>query len=329
MKHISIVVVPRALGSAITIPLEMLSAANDVAIASKRKSLVCKLELVAASELNCKLTGGMPISCHRSISEISHSDLIFIPGVWRKPKQAVAEHPRLIEWISEQYSKGATLCAAANGAYFIAETGLLDKRAATTHWRYFDEFEKSYPATRLQRKRFTTSADSIYCTGSVNAIRDIILHFIELLYDNSIATEVARHFTHEIHRSLESRALDDDPDRSHHDELVIAAQEWLQINFGNAVTVSDLANRFSLSVRSFNRRFKAATNMTPVQFLQNLRLEQSKELLKQSNLAIAEISDAVGYQDASYFTELFKKVNSMTPNEYRQLVRNKLFSTNS
>ncbi len=329
MKHISIVVVPRALGSAITIPLEMLSAANDIARASNRKSLVCQLELVAAGELSCQLTGGMSINCHRSILDVKQSDLVFIPGVWRKPKLAVTQHPELVRWIKKQYNEGATLCAAANGAYFLAETGLLDNRAATTHWRYFNDFEKSYPKARLQRKRFTTSAENIYCTGSVNAIRDINLHFIELLYDAAITTKVARHFTHELHRSLESRALDDDPDRSHHDELIIATQEWLQINFSKPVNIGDLAERFSLSVRSLNRRFKAATDMTPIQFLQNLRLEQSKELLKQSNLAIAEISDAVGYQDASYFTELFKKVNAMTPNEYRQLVRNKLFSTSS
>lgn len=329
MRHISIVVVPRALGSAITIPLEMLSAANDIAKATNHQSLVCKLELVAAGELSCQLTGGMHITCHRSIMDVKQSDLIFIPGVWRKPKQAVKQHPELLRWIKSRYDEGATLCAAANGAYFLAETGLLDNKVATTHWRYFDDFEKSYPKTKLQRKRFMTSADNIYCTGSVNAIRDINLHFIELLYDAAITTKVARHFTHELHRSLESRALDEDPDRSHHDELIIATQEWMQINFSKPLTISELAERFNLSIRSFNRRFKAATDMTPIQFLQNIRLEQSKELLKQSNLAVAEISEAVGYQDASYFTELFKKVNAMTPNEYRQLVRNKLFSTSS
>lgn len=329
MKRIAIAVVPRALGSAITIPLEMLSAANDVARACKREELVCRLELVAAKELGCELAGGMEIHCQKKISDRDAYDLIFVPGVWRKPKLAVAQHPELVAWIRDQYERGSSLCAAANGAYFVAESGLLNDRLATTHWRYFDDFEKSYPAVNLQRKRFTTSADNIYCTGSVNAIRDTSLHFIETLFDAAIATEVAHHFTHELRRSLESRSLDNDPHSSHHDELIIAAQEWLQQHYNKPVHIAELADQFGLSVRSLNRRFKSATNTTPVQFLQTLRLEQAKELLKRSNLVIAEIADAVGYQDSSYFTELFKKSNAMTPNEYRQLVRNKLFSAAS
>lgn len=329
MKRIAIVVVPRALGSAITIPLEMLSAANDVAKACKREELCCELELVADKDSECLLAGGMNIHCQKLITELDAYDLIFVPGVWRKPKLAVTQHPELVKWIREQYEKGSILCAAANGAYFLAESGLLDNRLATTHWRYFDDFEKRYPAVNLQRKRFTTNADNIYCTGSVNAIRDISLHFIETLFDAAITTEVARHFTHELRRSLESRALDNNPHSSHHDELIIAAQEWLQQHYNKPVHISDMAIQFGLSVRSLNRRFKSATNTTPVQFLQALRLEQAKELLKRSNLVIAEIADTVGYQDSSYFTELFKKSNSMTPNEYRQLVRNKLFSAAS
>ena len=74
-----------------------------------------------------------------------------------------------------------------------------------------------------------------------------------------------------------------------------------------------------------NRRFKLATNTTPVQYLQDIRINHARELLKQSNLVVAEVADAVGYQDTSYFSSLFKKLNDVTPNEYRRLVRNKLF----
>ena len=87
-----------------------------------------------------------------------------------------------------------------------------------------------------------------------------------------------------------------------------------------------MADRFGMSVRSLNRRFKLATNTTPLQYLQELRISHAKDLLKRSNLIISEVADRVGYQDASYFTGLFKKLNSVTPNEYRSLVRNKLFA---
>ena len=83
-----------------------------------------------------------------------------------------------------------------------------------------------------------------------------------------------------------------------------------------------------MSVRTLNRRFKAATNKSPTEYLQSIRLGEAKGLLKDSNLNIAEIADQVGYYDSSYFTELFTKAYGLNPKEYRRLVRNKQFRVN-
>ncbi len=304
----------------------MLSAANDIALSQKHQNSITAIELVGESLEETTLVGGMGIRCNKTISENFQSDLIFIPSIWRKPKQACNAHVSLIKWLSAQYENGATICAIANGAFFAAEAGILDGKPATTHWRYFREFAASYPKIKLQRKRFTTNADRIYCTGSVNAIRDIMLHFIAQLYSPTIATEIAQHFTHELKPSFESELLAKDQKSTHNDELIIAVQEWFISNFQNDLTVGEVAARFGLSIRSLNRRFKQATGTTPLQYLQTLRLDHAKQLLKQSNLVIAEVAGAVGYQDTSYFSELFKRTNSLTPKQYRQLVRDKVFA---
>lgn len=329
MKHISILVFPRALGSSITIPLEMLSAANDIASARKQSAKRNGVNLVGIGPEQQQLSGGMQVHCHCTLADVRKTDLVFIPSIWRKPAQAIKEYQQISPWLKKHYEGGATLCAIASGAFFVADAGLLDDKPATTHWRYFNELTTAYPKVKLQRKRFTTNAERIYCTGSVNAIRDIMLHFIAELYDVSIANEIAQHFTHELKPSFESEILSKDQHSTHHDERIIAVQEWLLNHFQQEIVITDLAKRFGLSVRSLNRRFKQATDITPLSYLQKLRLEHAKQLLKQSNLVIAEVAGAVGYQDTSYFTELFKKTNSMTPNEYRQLVRNKLFVAES
>ena len=328
MKHVTIVVIPRALGSAITIPLEMFSAANDIARARRQPEKACQLELAAIDERECALTGKLVLRCDKLLREIKHTDLVLLPAVWRSPRLALQRHPELIRWSKEQAKAGATLCAVTNGVYFAAAAGLLDGHAATTHWRYFDEFEAEFPRVRLQRKRFITHAGGVYCSGSVNAIRDIIIHLIERLYDADIALEVSRHFMHELKRSYESQLLEDDQQSTHHDERVIEVQEWLQSAYGEKISISGLADQFGMSVRTLNRRFRAAANTTPLDYLQTVRLDHAKDLLKQSNLAISDIAHRVGYQDSSYFTELFSKANSVTPKEYRRLVRNKQFRAN-
>lgn len=325
MQHVSIIAIDKSLGSAITIPLEMLGAANDVARARMQVGKINTIEVVGTASSLVRLSGGLSIRTARKLQQVRTTDLIFVPGIWGNPRAAIRSQPQLLAWLQQQSRQGATICSITTGSYFLAEAGLLDGKPATTHWRFFDDFQKRYPAVKLQRKRFITSSDNLFCTGSVNAARDLMLHFIGQLYDESIANEIARHFTHELKRSYESLLLAQDPQSTHHDETIIKVQEWLQNNFQKPVLLTALATRFDMSVRSLNRRFKQASNTTPQQYLQEQRINHAKELLKRSNLGIAEVADRVGYHDASHFCELFKKLTAVTPNEYRRLVRNKLF----
>lgn len=326
MKHATIIAVPNALGSTVTIPLEMLSAANDIAKSRRQLDKIVTIEVASGVEqTELVLSGGLRINCQTKLDSISSSDLIFVPGLWGNPRSSLPKLKPMMNWLVEQYAAGSILCSIVTGSFFLAEAGLLNGKSATTHWRFFDEFKKRYPDIKLQRKRFITSDEKLYCTGSVNAVRDIMLHFVEQLYGESIANEIARQFTHELKRSYESLLLNEDQQRSHHDEEIIKVQEWLEQNYQADVVISALAEKFKLSVRSLNRRFKLATNSSPLQYLQSTRIKHAKELLKQSNLAVSEVADMVGYQDASYFTSLFKKATAVTPVEYRSLVRNKLF----
>ena len=325
MNQVTIIAIPRALGSTVTIPLEMLSAANDIARARKQRDKLLRIELIGLEHGSVVLSGGLTMQCTRTLEEVKDCDLIFVPGIWGNPRASVNKNSQLAQWIRLQHQAGATICAVTTGVYFVAEAGILDGRAATTHWKFLDQFQTAYPKVKLQRKRFITSVDNIYCTGSVNAARDIMLHFTEQFYGDSIANEISRQFTHELKRSYESLLLSRDQQSTHHDEEIIKVQEWLQENYCHHIEIGAVADRFGMSVRSLNRRFKLATNTTPLQYLQELRISHAKDLLKRSNLIISEVADRVGYQDASYFTGLFKKLNAVTPNEYRQLVRNKMF----
>lgn len=135
----------RALGSALTIPLEMLTAANDIASVYKQRDKICALDIVAVEQLECRLTGNFSITCDKLISEVSKTDLIFIPAVWRNPKAALNAHPELVQWLDRQAQAGAILCAATTGAYFCAATGILRRAQATTHWRFSTNLKHSFP----------------------------------------------------------------------------------------------------------------------------------------------------------------------------------------
>lgn len=326
MQHVTILAIDKGLASSITIPLEMIQAASVIQSIRKRQTVSRSIVVAGEHSAPVTMTGGFTVQPDANIESIASTDLIFVPALWGNPNAVVKAHPAITAWLAKQYAAGATICCVGTSSYFIAEAGLLDGLNGTTHWYYFADFQKHYPLVKLQKKRFITHEKRLYCTGSVNAVRDVTLHFVEQLFSPDIADEVSHQFTHELKRSYESMLLKNEDKDTHHDELIIKIQEWLQRHFSESISIESLAQKFDISVRSFNRRFRSAAGQTPLQYLQEVRLDQAKALLKKSNLSIAEIAFSVGYHDNSYFTSLFKRTNAITPNEYRHLVRNKLFN---
>ncbi len=99
--------------------------------------------------------------------------------------------------------------------------------------------------------------------------------------------------------------------------------------YNEEITLEIISEKFDIRIRSLNRRFKQATGKSPIQYLQQVRMENAQELLKTSNLSVAEVAYSVGYPDNSYFSALFRKAVGMLPKEYRKLVRKKMFRVNT
>jgi transcriptional regulator GlxA family with amidase domain len=326
MQHVTILAIDKGLASSITIPLEMIQAASVIESIGERRTDRRSI-VVAGEHLEpVSMTGGFTVQPDADIGSIESTDLIFVPALWGNPNAIVKAHSAITDWLAKQYAAGATICCVGTASYFLAEAGLLNGLNGTTHWYYFADFKKRYPLVKLQKKRFITHEKRLYCTGSVNAVRDVTLHFVEQLFSPDIADKVSHQFTHELKRSYESMLLINEDKDTHHDEQIIKIQEWLKRHYAESISFQSLAKKFDISVRSLNRRFRGAAGQTPLQYLQEIRLDQAKALLKKSNLSIAEIAFSVGYHDNSYFTSLFKRTNAITPNEYRHLVRNKLFN---
>ncbi len=326
MKHVTILAIPRALGTSITLPIEMLNAADAMSrIENPAKSrLVTQIASVDGKPI--EITGGIELKPHVRLDSITQTDLIIIPALWGNPRPVIRRFPMIMEWLIKHYNDDMIICATGTGVCFLAETGLLDEKPATTHWYYFEQFKKNYPKVKLQTKRFITNTDNIYCAGRINSITNLMIHFIERFYNHNIALQIEQHFAHEIKQSYESIFYSFDEQSVHHDEEIIQAQQWMLRNYPNSFKLQSLAAQFDMSLRSFNRRFKQATGGTPSAYLQQIRIGTAKDLLKESNLNIAEISFKVGFSDPAYFASLFKRQVSLTPRQYRKLVRAKLFS---
>ena len=327
MLKVVFVLCEHMLATSVTLPLEQLHAA-DTLYRSQHKLRLPSLEaqLVSVDGLSVKSHTGIKLNPDKALSETSLPDIVFLPALWRNPKPILKKNNALIPWLVNAYENGCVVAGVGTGCCFMAEAGLLDNKPATTHWFFFDEFQRWYPQVLLKRQYFITQAGNLFCTGSVNSMADLIINFIERYYTREIASHVERHFFHEIRRAYEGETSLLEPAIAHPDETIVQIQNWMQSNYEKNVSFNDLAQQFKMSLRTLNRRFKKATDITPSAYLQKIRMAIAKDLLQTSNLTINEIVYRVGYHDSAHFTSLFKKHIGITPSDYRTTVRAKLFS---
>lgn len=314
------------LSTSLSLPTEMLRAAEATSLSAGNRDIRLDISTASTSAEAVTTLSGLKLQPDHQISELGICDQIYLPAIWRNPRPLIRGNPELLNWLRLQYEAGATISAVGTGCCFMAEAGLLDGKPATTHWHYFDQFQQDYPKVLLKRQYFITQAGNLYCTASVNALAELTVHFIQRLFGRPIASHVERHFFHEIRRPYETSSFDNKRSQQHPDEDIIQIQIWLQDNHSKNIALPQVAAQFDMSVRNLNRRFKAATDKSPLQFLQGIRIESAKDLLQTSNLSISEIAYKSGYQDVSHFTKRFKKLMSTTPSDYRATVRAKLFS---
>lgn len=315
------------LGTSATLPVEMLRTAEASARPNNPGSRRVEAMTVSIDEQPVISPSGFDITPSKTIDEVQQCDIISLPALWRNPRPALQKYRRYIPWLQQQAQQGAVVIAVGTGVCFLAEAGLLDKQPATTHWHYFDRFQKDYPEVELKRQYFITQAGNLYCAASVNAMAELMVHLVTRLYGRRAATQVERNFFHEIRSSFKPTSYFSDDVQQHPDEQVVQAQIWFEDNFSKPVRISEVAALFEFSLRTFNRRFKNALGKTPLQYLQATRLSNARELLQKSNLSIAEIAAHSGYQDAAAFSKIFSQHFGTSPTKYRETVRAKLFST--
>ncbi len=316
---------PHALATSVTLPFEILQAASQMASVKSRSGPQVRMLLAAPEAGLMRLASGLTLQPDTTFSELPALDLLLLPAIWRNPLPTIAAMRDWEEMLRRFAGAGTRICSVGTGSCLLAEAGLLHGQPATTHWNYFDQFARRYPDVLLKTRHLITQSGNIYCVGSVNSIADLMVHIAEEWFGSRIARAIEHQFSPEIRRSFRAAAYQGEADSSHHDETIVEAQQWLQEHLGASVSMTELASRLHLPTRTLNRRFRQATGVSPQFYLQRLRINHAKELLRHSNLGIAEIAWQLGLQDASYFSQLFRRHSGVSPLRYREAVRGKLF----
>jgi len=321
---LAFVVSPQALLTGIALPVEMFFAASRHRVRCRWQPGL-SVQLVGEHTGATQVTGGLNIQADCRFEDADDADLVFVPPMWGTPWPSISQGRRLQHWLAAQYRRGARLAATGTGVGHLAMAGLLDRKVATTHWYYLDRFRNRFPEVRFEGHHFVTHEDGIYCAGSINSQTDLVLFLIEQTYGEDALAVVERQFMHELKRTF-STPYFEPGGAVHHDEDISLVQSWVRQHLTEDITVAGLATMLEQSERNFSRRFREATGESPMAYVLRLRLEHARELLRDTNLTVAEVGEASGFPNNAYFGRMFREKLSLSPGEYRKMVRSKLFT---
>jgi transcriptional regulator GlxA family with amidase domain len=317
MKHISILV---PLGHTSVTNIEgthqILNEVNSFCRLMGRDPLF-KIQLVGLSNEASQRNGLFTIKPDVLIGDVQKTDLIIIPAMHGDQAKALELNKDLMPWVIEQYKNGAEVASFCIAAFFLAKTGLLKGKQCATHWSMANEFRNMFPEIDLVDDKIMTEADGIYTSGGAYSYLNLLLYLVEKHGGRDLAIMTAKAFMIDIDRTSQSPFIMFKGQKKHEDGPVKKAQEFIESNFQDKITVAQLASMLAIGRRSLERRFKKATCNTVVEYVQRVKIEAAKMSLESSRENVNEVMYKVGYSDTKAFRTTFKRITGLSPVDYR------------
>jgi transcriptional regulator GlxA family with amidase domain len=279
-----------------------------------------RFEVVAASIDGKPPTsdGGLAVVPQKSIADIRETDLIFIPDAGFEPGPMIEKHRALIPWLTRLHRNGSKIAAVCSGVGILAATGLLDGCRATTHWAMTEPFRQLFPKVQWRTDVFITEDRGVFTGGGIYSSIDLSLYLVEKFCGHEVAVECAKALLIDMPRTWQSEYAVLPLTTSHTDDGIRKAEQWLQRRYSEDLVMEEIAARFGMSARTFERRFRAAVGQSPIAYLQNVRVSAARRMLEDGKRSIQQVSSAVGYNDVAFFRGLFKRQIGVSPATYRE-----------
>lgn len=317
MKHVSILI-PKGHTSVVNIEgtHQIFNEVNTL-LAGMDKPPLFKVELVGITKATSQRNGLFTIAPDVLINDVKKTDLIIIPAIHGEPQTVMHNNAPFVPWLLHQYNTGAEIATLCIAAFFLAGTGLLNGKQCSTHWTAANDFREMFPEVNLVDDKIITEEDGIYTSGGAYSFLNLLIYIIEKYAGRDIAILVAKSFMIDMDKVSQSPFIIFKGQKTHDDEPIKKAQEFIEHNFDEKITVEQLASMFALGRRNMERRFKKATANTVMEYIQRVKVEAAKKNLESSRKNVNEVMYDVGYSDAKAFRNTFKKFTGLSPIDYR------------
>lgn len=260
-----------------------------------------------------RVHGGPRLLPERPMSALAEADTVLVPAI--RPDEEVSRP--LVRELRRAAEAGARMVAMCTGAFALAEAGLLDGRRATTHWRWADQLQRSYPEVEVDARAIYVEDGGVFTSAGSAAGLDLCLHLIRSDHGQQAANMIARFLVIAAHRDGDqAQYVASDPltEQAH---WLDGLRDWLRDHLHDDITLERLAQAAAVSPRTLARRFERDLATTPMRWVAAERIAVAKALLETTDLPIERISHEAGYYSPVTFRAAFTAEVGVTPGRYR------------
>jgi AraC family transcriptional activator FtrA len=260
--------------------------------------------------------GGLTVHAPYGLEALEHADTIVVPG-WRDAAQAPPAP--LLAALQAARRRGARICAICSGAFVLAHAGLLDGRRATTHWRHFERLAAQFPQVVIEAGALYVDDDRIVTSAGSAAGLDMLLHLVRTDYGAEIANRVAQRLVVPAHRDGDQQQLVLRPLPAADANRIAPMMDWVRENIRAAHSVASMSERAQMGRRTFQRRFKESTGLSPLAWLVRERIALAARLLEtRPALGIDVVADLAGLGSAESLRRHFRLHGLAAPGRHRK-----------
>lgn len=258
--------------------------------------------------------GGVTVQAPHSLRVLDRAGTIIIPG-WRSLDAPVP--PVLLGKLRRAHDQNARILSVCSGAFVLAASGILDGKRATSHWKYAELLAERFPNIHIDPNVLYVDEGNVLTSAGSAAGIDMGLHLIRRDFGTDIANLVARRLVVPPHRNGGQRQFIVTPVGSD-DNAFARVLDDLRSELQREQSVHSMARRAKMSPRTFSRRFKESTGMTPYQWVQHERVRRAQSLLETTKHTVDEIAHQSGFADAQLLRTHFKRFVGTSPTAYRR-----------
>jgi transcriptional regulator GlxA family with amidase domain len=318
MKTVSLLIFNEVVPSSITGVVGLLTGTNKYMERTGQPMAFC-LEVVSQSANNPHFIFPAREIDHKTFQRAGHPDLIIVPSFSVDDMEPViVQNKAAISWLKKMHATGSEIASLCVGSYFLAEAGLLDGKEVTSHWAAADDIQKRYPGIKMKSDLVITDQDGIYTSGGAFSSLKLVLYLIEKFCGREAALWISKMYAIEMDRTSQAHFAVFMGQHRHDDKEILKAQEYIEQNYKSEIAMDDVSGLINMGQRNFIRRFKAATNNTPFEYLQRVRIESAKKAIEMNHKDLPFIMEDTGYNDLKAFRTIFKRITGLSPMEYKK-----------